>query len=284
MNENHQQTVTVSTFTDFLEKTKASQNTVKAYAADLACLLRHFGLDPESPDPRALEALQSAELRSYLTDLADKGFKFGTIKRNLAALKGFFGFLVKQGMIKSDPTKPLYVRPPVKGAFTTSQVLSLFEHLSRRQKMGNEVDIIRTRRNEAILLLMILCGVRQYQLAKLKLSDLRTSDSRISLNIRRNLSIPLDAIVLQKLRSYLSIRKSNFEAILQNVEEHKPVRYSDIQVLMIQCSCVLRTECSPKALTKTYVWLRQNPEERRRLIERISTLDSQSSQGNSGND
>ena len=258
---------------DFLQSLKrqdVSTSTLKAYSTDLRGFFAHLHLEPGSLDVSTLEKLQPQHIESYLKSLAEKPLRFSTIKRTAAAIRRFFSFLVEQKIITEDPAKSLVVKPGANSALTPEQVASLFDYLVRHQKGGSETDIIRYRRDELILLLMILYGVRQYQLSGLKLSQLQKTANEVSLLIKKGLTIKLDAIVLPKLRDYLSIRNSNADLIFLEPFRKKPVDHSIMRAVLTELTYAIRVQCSPRSLYDTYLYLQQNPEERHKLLTRIS--------------
>lgn len=258
-------------FLQSLKRQKVSGSTLRGYSTDLSCFFNHLRLKPESLDVSALERLQPLDVKSYLKTLAERNLKFSTIKRNAAAIRRFFSFLVEQGIIADDPAQSLTVRPITNSALTSEQVVSLFEYLARHQQMGNESEIIRYRRDEVILLLMILYGVRQYQLSSLKLSQLQKIGKDVSLTVKRGFTIKLDGIVLQKLRDYLSIRKSNADIIFLEPLRKKPMDHSIMRTMLTELSYALRVECSPKTLYDTHLNLQQNPDERQKLLDQLGS-------------
>jgi len=261
----------VSDFLESLKRQKVSGSTLKAYGTDLRGLFEYLKLKSGDLNVSSLERVQPDDIESYLKSLTEKNFTFSTIKRNAAAIRRFFSFLVDQGIINNNPAKSLTVKPVGKSALTSEQVLSLFEYLARHQQMGNESDIIRYRRDEVILLLMIFYGIRQYQLSGLKLSQLQKNGKDVFLTVQRGFTIKLDGIVLQKLRDYLSIRKSNADTIFLEPLRKKPVDHSIMRTVLAELSYALHVECSPRSLYNTHVRLQRNPEERQNLLERIGS-------------
>jgi site-specific recombinase XerD len=261
----------ISIFLQSLKRHKVSASTLKGYGTDLRGFFEHLRLKPESLDISALEKVQTQNIESYLRNLAEKSLRFSTIKRNVAAIRRFFAFLVEQGILTNDPAKSLTVRPVANSALTSEQALSMFGYLIRHQQAGNESDIIRYRRDEVILLLMILYGVRQYQLGSLRLSQLEKTGKEVLLTVKKGFTIKLDGIILQKLRDYLSIRKSNADTIFLEPLRKKPVDHSSMRAVLTELSYALRVECSPRSLYDTHLHLQQNPEERERLLELIGS-------------
>lgn len=269
MNTNKNGSRAISDFLQSLKRQKVSGSTLKAYCTDLRGLFEYLNSKSDTFNVASLERIRPDDIESYLKSLTEKNFRFSTIKRCVAAIRRFFSFLVDQGIINDDPAKSLTVRPAMKIALTSAQVLSLFEYLARHQQMGNESDIIRYRRDEVILLLMILYGVRQYQLRSLKLSQLQKDGKDVSLTVKKGFTVKLDGIVLQKLRDYLSIRKSNADTIFLEPLRKKPVDHSIMRTVLTELSYALRVECSPRALYDTHLHLQQNLEERQKLLERL---------------
>jgi hypothetical protein len=118
---------------------------------------------------------------------------------------------------------------------------------------------------------MILYGVRQYQLSSLKLSQLQKNGKDVVLTVKRGLAIKLDGIVLQRLRDYLSIRKSNVDTIFIEPLRRKPVDHAIMRTVLTELSYALRVDCSPRTLYDTHLRLQQNPEERQKLLAELGS-------------
>lgn len=270
MNTNSNGSIEISDFLQSLKRQKVSESTLKAYCTDLRGLFDHLNLKLDDLDVPSLENIKPDDIESYLKSLTEKNFRFSTIKRTVAAIRRFFSFLLEEGIITNDPSKSVTVRPVAKSALTADQVVALVEYLIQRQQSGNECDIIRYRRDEVILLLMLLYGIRQYQLSGLRLSQLKTTGKNVLLTVRKGFSIRLDSFVLQKLRDYLSVRKSNADTIFLEPLRKKPVDHASMRAVFTELSYALGFECSPKSLYDTHLHLQRNPEERHKILERLS--------------
>lgn len=86
----------------------AAPNTIAAYRRDLAHLAAHLG-------PTPLTAADPAALAGFMAALGRQGFAPRTAARRLSALKGFFLFLVREGVRPDDPTT-LLERPKRRAA------------------------------------------------------------------------------------------------------------------------------------------------------------------------
>ena len=261
--------VTLTEFIAYLRKKKVSERTIKAYASDVSGFLQRSGVRPDSPDVSSIVAIRTKELEDYLHNLARSGLKFASVKRASFALKNFFLFLLNQGLIDGNPAASLTVRPIRDGILSSEQIVSMFQYLNRRQHSSEDSDVVRYRRDELLLLLMIFYGVRQYQLRTLRLSSIHTTKKSVSLIISTLFSLRLNALVLQKLRTYLEIRKSSSDTIFLEPFGDKPVDNMSIRHALNELSYALHLECTPKTLHNTYVHLQQHPEMRESLIKRI---------------
>jgi integrase/recombinase XerC len=80
-----------------------SPHTLRAYRADLL----HFAasLAPEeAADPAAL---RTADLKTYLSGLLERGLEPTSVARRIAAVRGYFRYLLAEGFTSDDPAAPL---------------------------------------------------------------------------------------------------------------------------------------------------------------------------------
>ena len=96
----------IERFGDYLrDQARFSPHSVKGYLTDVEGLRRYLeenGLDLDSPGTSALQAVDTPWIRGYLKTLHET-CKKSTIGRKLAALKGFFRYLVREGVLARDP-------------------------------------------------------------------------------------------------------------------------------------------------------------------------------------
>ena len=96
----------IERFGDYLrDQARFSPHSVKGYLTDVEGLRRYLeenGLDLDSPGTSALQAVDTQWIRGYLKTLHET-CKKSTIGRKLAALKGFFRYLVREGVLARDP-------------------------------------------------------------------------------------------------------------------------------------------------------------------------------------
>lgn len=103
---------TVDDYLRFLaDEKRYSRLTVQGYRRDLGFFIQfareqRAGADaaPEHLPPFAPEAVDRTTVRNYLRTLYDAGLQPASIQRRIAALRSFFGFLVKRGDLARDPS------------------------------------------------------------------------------------------------------------------------------------------------------------------------------------
>jgi len=149
-----------------------SLHTCRAYTRDLEEFVRYLdesgaaGFRVPESDTVGPGHVTAVMIRSYLGYLHHKNQK-SSIARKLSTLRSFFKFLVKKGMIDSNP---------VEGISTPKRAKTLPVHLSVdavfRLLDSIETNGLQTARNRAIFETLYSCGIRVSELAGLNLYDL----------------------------------------------------------------------------------------------------------------
>jgi integrase/recombinase XerC len=96
----------VAAFLRHLDRERnASPQTVKAYGRDLeqfvAYARRELGREPRAPE------VDHLLLRGFLADLHRRGLQKASAARKLAALRTFFRYLCREGVLDHNPARPL---------------------------------------------------------------------------------------------------------------------------------------------------------------------------------
>lgn len=143
----------------FLKLEKSlSENTLAAYMSDLQKLMDFSG-------DKALTELKHEDLEEFLCHLRDLGIGARSQARILSGIKSFYGFLLIEDYISSDPTE--LIETPQLGK-KLPEVLSVDEI----DKLLASIDLSRKegQRNKAMLETLYSCGLRVSELTELKLS------------------------------------------------------------------------------------------------------------------
>jgi integrase/recombinase XerC len=153
---------------EFLQYLKAerhlSAHTLRNYALDVSQFLAFW---EENQPGQSLHLSTYRHLRSFLAT-AHRGKSKATMARKLSALRTFFKFLQRQGVVEVNPAR---LAPTPKAEKTLPQFLSVDEVFHLLNQVGGGVSF-RSRRDRAILELFYSGGLRLAELTGLNLTDL----------------------------------------------------------------------------------------------------------------
>ena len=181
--------------------TGSSPHTRKAYESDL----RQFVTWAERGGAAGPEAVDHLVLRRYLAYLTTRGMARPTIARKAAALRAFFGWLRRRGIVAVDPTRNLRTPkgdrrlPKVPKA---AEVATLLDNVPVPE---DGVALAVARRDAAILEILYGAGLRISELCGLGPSDVDLRGGLVTVlgkrsKIRR---VPLGEAAIAAIRAYL---------------------------------------------------------------------------------
>jgi tyrosine recombinase XerC len=194
----------------FLEHLRYERNvsahTLRNYASDLEQFLNHLApADPKSGERRLpeLKSIDHLTIREWLSELHSAQKKKASIARKLAALRTFFQFLVREGLLESNPAKLVS---------TPRQEKKLPKHLSIEEAIkfietpNTETDL--GKRDRSMLELMYATGVRVAELTTLNLADIdfRNQLIRVTGKRRKQRIVPFGDPAANAIRDYLKVR------------------------------------------------------------------------------
>jgi len=194
----------------FLEHLRYERNvsahTLRNYRIDLEQFLSHLA-GPESNKKRAtpsVEEIDHLTIREWLASLHSAQKSKSSIARKLAALRTFFQFLVREGLLELNPAKLVS---------TPRQEKKLPNHLSVEEAVrfiespDTQTDL--GKRDRAMLELMYATGVRVAELTTMNLGDIdfRGQLIRVTGKRRKQRVVPFGDPAGEALRSYLKIRE-----------------------------------------------------------------------------
>lgn len=154
----------MSAFLEFCRIEKGlSDNSIQAYSTDLSSFydfMTERGTAPSGP-------ADLDRLRAYLDRLYQTGLSPRSVARRLTTLRGFFGFLLREGVIDRDPTE--HLRSPRQW-----QTIPKFLNLQEIEKILGAIDLAKPTglRDRAMLELLFAAGLRVSELCRVATSDL----------------------------------------------------------------------------------------------------------------
>jgi integrase/recombinase XerC len=202
--------------TQFLEHLRyernLSQHTLRNYQSDLDQF--HDYLAPAEPktgkrtEPPLAE-IDHITVREWLATLHSAQKQKTSIARKLAALRTFFQFLVREGVVEKNPAK-LVATPRLEKKLPKH--LSIEEAIKFVETPDLATDL--GKRDRAMLELMYATGVRVAELTKLNLGhiDFRNRLIRVTGKRRKERIVPFGEPALAALKVYLEVRDRFLDA------------------------------------------------------------------------
>ena len=147
--------------------------------------------------------LNRALVRSYISSLSRHGYAPATVNRKLAGLRLFCKYLLREGVLPSNPTANLVA---LKQARKLPRFLTVEELAKALQLMTT--DTPRGVRDLAILELLYGCGLRRQELVNLDVAAIDAAGMQIRVHGKRNRErvVPLGRAAFHALQNWLAVR------------------------------------------------------------------------------
>src|SRR5678815_1514935 len=196
--------------TQFLEHLRyernLSEHTLRNYESDLQQFYDY--LAPANPktgkrNEPSLASIDHITVREWLAMLHAAQKQKASIARKLAALRTFFQFLVREGMLEMNPAK-LVSTPRLEKKLPKH--LSIEEAIKFVETPDVETDL--GKRDRAMLELMYATGVRVSELTKMGLADIDFKNRliRVTGKRRKERIVPFGEEAQDALQKYLAVR------------------------------------------------------------------------------
>ncbi len=176
----------------------ASEYTVKGYTYDLKQFVDYLKKNGETID---LASLDHIKIRGFLAELHKKGESRNSMGRRLAALRSFFRYLNREGIIEINPAK--LVSSPKKDKMlpsflTLDEAIRLMESADGNERFGL--------RDRAILETFYSAGIRLSELASLNLGDLNLADGLVMVRGKgkKERIVPLGSKAIKAVMEYIN--------------------------------------------------------------------------------
>ncbi|RMI04934.1 MAG: tyrosine recombinase XerC [Calditrichaeota bacterium] len=201
-----------------IHERRCSESTIVAYRNDLSQFIEYAEEQAGNYKVHPRE-IDTALIRTYTGHLLKLGLHKRSISRKLSAIKSFFRYLLRQGVIAVNPAEP--VRSPGKGR-RLPPVLSIDE--ARQLMELPDSDSVEGLRDRAILELLYGCGLRLSELLGLRISaiDFAAKTLRVQGKGGKERIVPFGPPAEAALRAYLAAREEGMHSHKQN-EHSSPV-------------------------------------------------------------
>ena len=157
----------------------------------------------------SLQAVDADLIRDWMESLMDKGNTASTINKKLSALRSFYRFSLKRGLVEKDPahvvTGPKKSKP-LPQFLREGEMDKLLDQL----EWGNDYKDVRAR---TILLLLYEAGLRRSELTGLNDSNIDFNERQLKVTGKRNKQriIPFGEELAEALSKYIAMRDEQFE-------------------------------------------------------------------------
>ena len=196
----------------------ASEHTLRAYRREVAEFVAFLAKElGESADIRSVE---HTHIRAYMGVLYDRGLNKPSVARALAAVRSWFKWMAKEGVVLANPAilvstpkLPKHL-PRVPSVEEMNRVLDSLEARQGTDEDDNEIVAVWPERDRVIFELLYGCGIRNAELVGLDLSSLLWGDDAIRVfgKGKKERLVPLGDVAAQAIRAYLPGRAERLRA------------------------------------------------------------------------
>jgi site-specific recombinase XerD len=230
----------IQQFREYLRRRNYSAHTLDNYVLDLQLFFRDINMP--------LTKVSFREIDRFIAQQHHKGLAPRTINRRLHALKHFFDFLIEQQLVHMNPVKPSHVLRqgrPLPKALSKEQVDQLFAQIQHPM-------------DKALFLLMLRCGVRVSEAARLKMHAIDWSQQAVLIEQgkgRKDRRVYLSTDAVVSLRACLQLRPGGVpgDAVFWNQKRpHHELSVKAIQKKMARYAQAAGVSASCHSLRHTF--------------------------------
>lgn len=212
----------IKLFLEFIQKDKKlSNNTLQSYRRDI---MQYYNYVENNKINYA--KIDGEGIKEYLKHLGDAGKKSSTISRNLASIRSFYQFLLRNKKVKQDPTEGIQSPKIEKKA---PSVLSAKE-VELLLDQPKDVDLKGTR-DKAMLEFAYATGMRVTEIISLDIDDINVEEGFVICRTgSKQRTIPLGAISVKALKEYVEesrpilIKDENEKSLFVNINGKRLTR------------------------------------------------------------
>ena len=188
-----------------------SQNTVKAYEADISAFINWI----KENTKLKLKDIKEENINKYISYLFELNLKSSSVNRKISSIKSLYMFLVKKNILKNSPVNEI-ISPKQEKYLPFSMSEDEVDKLLNSPKLSNKIE----KRDKAMIEMLYATGMRISELVNLKITDVDTQRCVVKVLGKgsKERLIPFGEAALESLNAYLSDREesSSKEIFLSN--------------------------------------------------------------------
>ena len=262
----------IQDFIEYLKSRQVSKNTLLSYERDINQLAAYF----KSLDKRMFEATEE-DLQKYIIYLTTMGKSSATISRNVASVKAFYRYLLKNKLVEENIANNISspkVEKKELSILSVSEVEKLLEQPSSKDLKGQ--------RDKAMLELLYATGIRVTELVSLVTSDVNLSSGYIKVKKKnKERAIPISNTALKYLKEYvedvrpLLIKTEEEPSLFINANGQKMTRQGFWKILkQYKDEAKIEKELTPHTIRHSFaVHMLQNGAELKSVQELLGHTD-----------
>ena len=206
----------------------ASEHTLRAYRREVRAFAEYL---QETLGDAGIRAAEHTHIRGYLGVLYDKGLSKTSAARALAAVRSWFKWMAKAGLVENNPALlvstpklPKHL-PRVPGVEELNRVMNSLSgaseefgvpHSSRKVRaMNGPPEAVATwpERDRVIFELLYGCGIRNSELVGLNMGSVKWRDDAVRVfgKGKKERLVPLGDEAAAAIRAYLPLRQTRLE-------------------------------------------------------------------------
>lgn len=212
----------IKLFLDFIQnEKKLSDNTLQSYRRDILQYQEYL-----EKNKLNYVKVTKEDIENYLTSMEEQNKKSTTISRNLASVRSFYQFLVRNKKVKSDPTEGIgspKIEKKAPSILSSKEIELLLEQ-------PKNVDL-KGIRDKAMLEFAYATGMRVTEIISLNIDDVNIPESYVTCrNGSKQRNIPLGTMSLKALKEYVEkarnilIRDEKNKALFVNINGKRLTR------------------------------------------------------------
>ncbi len=193
-------------FLQYLQAEKRySLHTVRSYDNDLSQFEEFLSALGHPTDP---VPVTSHDIRAWVVSLMDNNYSPVSVHRKISCLRVYYRFLMKEGVVKSDPLGKV-VLPKTKKSLPVFVEEEAIDRLLDSSGFAPGFEGIR---DMTIIEMLYLTGMRQAELIGLRDSDIDLSEGTVKVTGKRNKQriIPLLNPFIRHIEEYFTVRNERF--------------------------------------------------------------------------
>ena len=212
----------IKLFLEFLAKDKKlSQNTLQSYERDINQYNDYLNAENLN-----YIKMDRKNIEDYIDHLKELNKKTSTISRNIASIRSFYQFLLRNKKVKADPTDGIQAPKIEKKA---PSILSS-EEIELLLEQPKDVDLKGTR-DKAMLEFAYATGMRVTEIISLNIDDVNLEEGYVicDTGIKKR-TIPLGKLSLKALKEYIEnarpilIKKEDEKSLFVNINGKRLTR------------------------------------------------------------